>query len=70
MSPFADHLPNRFPVGTRYIIEGRGGGDGRLRVHLRCLQFPDGRQLSLPVEGHLDPPRKRRRRSQRAAARE
>ena len=24
MSPFADRLPDRFPVGTRYVIEGRG----------------------------------------------
>jgi hypothetical protein len=67
MNPFADRLPDRFPVGTRYIIEGRGGGEGRLRVHLRYLQFPDGRQLILPVESHAQ--RKRRRRSPRAAAR-
>jgi hypothetical protein len=69
MSLPADRLPDRFPVGTRYVIEGRGGGEGRLRVHLRYLEFPDGRQLTLPVDSHLDPPRKQRRRSRRTAAR-
>ena len=37
-------LPSRFPVGTRYVIEGRGG-----HVHLRYLEFPDGRQIQLPA---------------------
>ena len=49
MSSFADRLPNRFPVGTRYVIEGRGG-EGRLHIHLRYLEFPDGRQMELPVD--------------------
>ena len=31
----AVRLPNRFPVGTRFVIEGRGG-----RIHLRYLEFP------------------------------
>jgi hypothetical protein len=38
-------LPSRFPVGTRYVIEGRGG-----HVHLRYLEFPDGRQVNLPAD--------------------
>jgi hypothetical protein len=54
-----DRLPSRFPVGTRYIIEGRGSGDGRLRIHLRYLEFPDGRHVDLPIDGT----RSRRRRS-------
>lgn len=41
----AVRLPSRFPVGTRYVIEGRGG-----RVQLRYLEFPDGRQVELPVD--------------------
>ena len=41
----AVRLPNRFPVGTRFVIEGRGG-----RIHLRYLEFPDGRQVVLPAE--------------------
>jgi hypothetical protein len=73
MSSFADRLPDRFPVGTRYVIEGRGGGEGRLRIHLRYLEFPDGRQVELPVElpaGLAKRTRARqRRRGRRATAR-
>lgn len=39
-------LPSRFPVGTRYVIEGRSG-----HVHLRYLEFPDGRHIKLPADG-------------------
>jgi hypothetical protein len=38
-------LPSRFPVGTRYVIEGREG-----RIRLRYLQFPDGRKVDLPAD--------------------
>ncbi len=38
-------LPNRFPVGTRYVIEGRAG-----RICLRYLEFPDGRKVDLPAD--------------------
>ena len=37
-----DRLPNRFPVGTRFVIEGRVG---RLKQY---LVFPDGREVDLP----------------------
>jgi hypothetical protein len=37
-----DSLPSRFPVGTRYVIEGRNG-----RIHTQYLEFPDGRQIDL-----------------------
>jgi hypothetical protein len=47
---FADGLPDRFPDGTRYVIEGRRGGQGGLRVHARYLEFPDGRHVDLPIE--------------------
>ena len=26
MGSLADGLPSRFPIGTRYVVEGRGGG--------------------------------------------
>ena len=45
MSSQAVRLPSRFPVGTRYVIEGRGG-----RIQLRYLEFPDGRRVDLPVD--------------------
>ena len=58
-------LPSRFPVGTRYIVEGRGGGRGTLHIHLRYLEFPDGRHIELPV----DPTRRARTRRRHAARR-
>ncbi len=45
-----DRLPNRFPVGTRYVVEGSGGDEGRFRVHVRYLELPDGRQITLPAD--------------------
>jgi hypothetical protein len=38
-------LPSRFPVGTRYVIEGDGG-----RIHLRYIEFPDGHKVDLPAD--------------------
>ena len=46
MGSIADGLPSRFPVGTRYVIEGSGGG----HIHARYLEFPDGRQIRLPAD--------------------
>ena len=63
----ADRLPSRFPVGTRYVVEGRGGDAGRLRIHLRYLEFPDGRHVDLPVD--LADSTRSRRRDRRATAR-
>jgi hypothetical protein len=62
MSAFPDGLPSRFPVGTRYVIEGRRGGQGALRIHLRYIEFPDGRHVDLPVDlAHRSRARRRRR---------
>ena len=54
----AVRLPDKFPVGTRYVVEGRGG-----RISLRYLEFPDGRHVVLPTEhGRREPaPRHRTR---------
>ncbi len=49
MSAQANRLPRRLPVGTKYVIEGRGGGDGSLRVSSRYIEFPDGRHVQLQV---------------------
>jgi hypothetical protein len=64
-------LPSRFPVGTRYVIEGRGG-----HVHLRYLEFPDGRQINLSADGVTQHERRsalttgpRRKAASKAAAR-
>jgi len=50
MGSLADGLPSRFPVGTRYVVEGRGGGQGRFRIRLRYLEFPDGCHVELPID--------------------
>jgi hypothetical protein len=61
-SAAAERLPSRFPVGTCFVIEGKGG-----RIHKRYVEFPDGRQVALPLET----PRasSRRRRPHRAGSR-
>jgi len=41
-------LPSRFPVGTKFVIESRRGGEGQAPVFSRHLEFPDGTKLSLP----------------------
>jgi hypothetical protein len=52
MASQTSRLPSRFPVGTKFVIEGRparGGKDGQVQVVSRHLEFPDGRLLSLPL---------------------
>ena len=43
-------LPTRFPVGARYVVEGRGGEDGQLRVFSRYVVLPGGRRIKLPAD--------------------
>ena len=49
MSSLAKGLPNRFPVGTRYVVEGRRGARGQLLVYQRYVEFPDGRRVELSI---------------------
>lgn len=67
MSSQADRLPSRFPVGTRYVVEGRSGGEGRLHIQSRYLEFPDGRLVELPLD-LAERTRSRRLRSPRRTA--
>lgn len=46
MTSVTSGLPSRFPVGTKFVIEGRPGGKGR--VFRRYLEFPDGTRVPLP----------------------
>ncbi len=38
----SDRLPSRFPVGTKFVIEGKRGREGQVQVFSRYLEFPDG----------------------------
>ena len=44
----AGALPKRFPVGARYVVEGRGGEEGRLRVFSRYVVLPGGQRINVP----------------------
>jgi hypothetical protein len=59
-------LPSRFPVGTKFVIEGRRGGEGQVQIFSRYLEFSDGTFLPLPVrpaKRKSAPARRRRSRS-------
>jgi len=49
MASVTTGLPSRFPVGTKFVIEGRPGGKGQ--VYSRYLEFPDGTRVRLPKHG-------------------
>jgi hypothetical protein len=58
-------LPNQFPEGTRYVIEGRAG-----HILSRYLEFPDGGHVDLPADLPGSQERVRvRRRLRKSAAR-
>jgi hypothetical protein len=40
-------LPSRFPVGTKFVIEGHR--KGQAQVFTRHLEFPDGTFVRLPT---------------------
>jgi hypothetical protein len=40
--PIEKPLPDRFPEGTKYVVEGRG------RLVRRYIEYPDGARLVLP----------------------
>ena len=49
MPSSSNRLPSRFPVGTKFVIEGRRGGEGQVQVFSRYLEFPDGTFFPLPT---------------------
>ncbi len=55
-------IPKRVPVGTKYVIEGKSQGEGRVHVFSRYLVFPDGRCFQLPADQATAAPNSRRRR--------
>jgi hypothetical protein len=48
MQSQSSRLPERFPVGTRYVVETSGRVRGHLRIRSRYIEFPDGRHVDLP----------------------
>jgi hypothetical protein len=66
MAHSSSHLPDRVPVGTKFVIEGRRGGEGKVQIFSRYLEFPDGTFLRLPLKPQK--PLGRRPRRTRAAA--
>ncbi len=48
-------LPESFPVGTTYVVEGRRGQNGSLRVFSRYVVLPSGQRIN--VAGDFGPPR-------------
>jgi len=63
-------LPSRFPVGTKFVIEGKRRGEDQVQVFSRYLEFPDGTFLPLPArptaQKAVAAPRRRRRSRSRA----
>jgi hypothetical protein len=60
-------LPDHFPVGTHYVVEGVPDKDGQLTITSRYVVLPNGVQVALPLSSR--PPRRPARRRQRAARR-
>lgn len=63
MAYSASRLPNRFPEGTKFVIEGRRGQSGT-QVFSRYIEMPDGTCYPLPsrpAPQMKDPPRRSRR---------
>ena len=64
-------LPARFPVGTRYIVEGEPGTGGELRIVSRYVVMPSGVRYDLMtpdrVRNAAAGPRKGRARVERRA---
>jgi len=68
---YSSKLPTRFPVGTKFVIEGRKDGEGQ--IVSRYIEFPDGTSFPLPARpmpAQLKPkaPISRRQRARRRRA--
>lgn len=48
MAYSSSRLPSRFPVGTKFVIEGRPAKSGKPQIFNRFIEFPDGTKLRLP----------------------
>ena len=70
MAYSSGRLPSRFPVGTKFVIEGRRGSKGQVQIFSQHLEFPDGTLFSLPPRPAIRPAKRKTgagsRRSRRA----
>jgi predicted component of type VI protein secretion system len=60
-------LPSRFPVGTRFVIEGKPDKTGKLKVSSRYVILPNGTQFDLMAKEKRPRPAPRRARAERRA---
>ena len=65
MASRTQRLPDRFPVGTKFVIEGRSGGGPVSRY----LEFPDGTLVPLPARPPVRKARPAKRRTARVVSR-
>ncbi len=61
-----NRLPKKFPIGATFIIEGRGGEKGHLRVFSRYVILPTGERIDLGGD-FAKPVRSRARRPRNSA---
>ena len=59
-------LPARLPAGTRYVIEGRPGKAGEMRIVSRQLILPNGKQFDLSAGLERASTKRRKRAAHRA----
>jgi hypothetical protein len=59
-------LPKKFPIGTTYVVEGRGGEAGALNVYSRYVLLPGGQRINLVDDSKAMSPASRSRRARRA----
>jgi len=45
-----NRLPERFPVGTTYVVEGQGGEHGQLLVSSRYVVLPGGQRIEIAAD--------------------
>ena len=46
----SSRLPQQFPVGATYVVEGLGGEEGNFRVIARYVILPGGRRINVPAD--------------------
>jgi hypothetical protein len=64
-NPTLGCLPKRFPIGSTYVVEGRGGEEGDLRVFSRYVVLPGGQRINVGADsgGPASPSARRRSRN-------